>query len=95
MSKPSTSRKKADDDGSKKKKQKKKKDPNAPKRAISAFMYFSQSEREVGALLHDFLLRKPMTSPAFCGLYARFFVLRIIETYNVHFEGNKSSFPIR
>ncbi|KAH0690361.1 hypothetical protein KY290_018602 [Solanum tuberosum] len=46
VSKPSTSRKKADDDGSKKKKQKKKKDPNAPKRAISAFMYFSQSERE-------------------------------------------------
>jgi len=50
VSKPSTSRKKADDDGSKKKKQKKKKDPNAPKRAISAFMYFSQSEREVGIL---------------------------------------------
>ncbi|KAL3374573.1 hypothetical protein AABB24_006183 [Solanum stoloniferum] len=47
VSKPSTSRKKADDDGSKKKKQKKKKDPNAPKRAISAFMYFSQSEREI------------------------------------------------
>ncbi|KAL7100842.1 hypothetical protein ACP275_08G020100 [Erythranthe tilingii] len=45
----SSSRKKtkdADNDGSKKKKQKKKKDPNAPKRAISAFMYFSQVERE-------------------------------------------------
>ncbi|KAL0381072.1 UNVERIFIED_CONTAM: FACT complex subunit SSRP1 [Sesamum angustifolium] len=35
-----------EDDGSKKKKQKKKKDPNAPKRAISAFMFFSQTERE-------------------------------------------------
>ncbi|XP_019161740.1 PREDICTED: FACT complex subunit SSRP1-like [Ipomoea nil] len=45
-SKPSTSRKKADDDMSKKKKQKKKKDPNAPKRAISAFMFFSNNERE-------------------------------------------------
>ncbi|KAL8471526.1 hypothetical protein ACS0TY_028968 [Phlomoides rotata] len=48
--KASTSRKKSkdgDDDGSKKKKQKKKKDPNAPKRAISAFMFFSQTEREV------------------------------------------------
>lgn len=47
--KASSSRKKAkdgEDDGSKKKKQKKKKDPNAPKRAISAFMFFSQTERE-------------------------------------------------
>ncbi|KAL0332037.1 UNVERIFIED_CONTAM: FACT complex subunit SSRP1 [Sesamum calycinum] len=47
--KPSSSRKKTkddDDDGSKRKKQKKKKDPNAPKRAISAFMFFSQTERE-------------------------------------------------
>ncbi|PIN01765.1 Nucleosome-binding factor SPN, POB3 subunit [Handroanthus impetiginosus] len=47
--KASSSRKKAkdgEDDGSKKKKQKKKKDPNAPKRAISAFMFFSQMERE-------------------------------------------------
>ncbi|KAI3462955.1 hypothetical protein Pfo_019618 [Paulownia fortunei] len=47
--KASSSRKKAkdgDDDGSKKKKQKKKKDPNAPKRAISAFMFFCQMERE-------------------------------------------------
>lgn len=35
------------DDGSKKKKQKKKKDPNAPKRAISGFMFFSKMEREV------------------------------------------------
>ncbi|KFK33752.1 hypothetical protein AALP_AA5G055500 [Arabis alpina] len=31
---------------SKKKKQKKKKDPNAPKRAMSGFMYFSQMERD-------------------------------------------------
>ncbi|PIN16334.1 Nucleosome-binding factor SPN, POB3 subunit [Handroanthus impetiginosus] len=47
--KASSSRQKSkdgDDDGSKKKKQKKKKDPNAPKRAISAFMFFSQTERE-------------------------------------------------
>jgi len=37
-----------DEDGSKKRKQKKKKkDPNAPKRAMSGFMFFSQSEREV------------------------------------------------
>lgn len=37
------------DDGStsKKKKPKKKKDPNAPKRAISGFMFFSKMEREV------------------------------------------------
>ncbi|CAN6442322.1 unnamed protein product [Victoria cruziana] len=35
------------DDGSKKRKQpKKKKDPNAPKRAMSAFMFFSTSERD-------------------------------------------------
>lgn len=36
-----------DEDGSKKRKQKKKKDPNAPKRAMSGFMFFSQNEREV------------------------------------------------
>lgn len=35
------------EDGPKKKKQKKKKDPNAPKKAMSGFMFFSQSEREV------------------------------------------------
>ncbi|XP_027075322.2 FACT complex subunit SSRP1-like [Coffea arabica] len=47
-SKSSVSRKKAKDgnDDIKKKKQKKKKDPNAPKRAVSAFMFFSQAERE-------------------------------------------------
>ncbi|KAM1600925.1 uncharacterized protein LOC126610219 isoform X1 [Malus sylvestris] len=33
-------------DGSKKKKQKKKKDPNAPKRAMSGFMFFSNMERD-------------------------------------------------
>ncbi|XP_044504433.1 FACT complex subunit SSRP1 isoform X2 [Mangifera indica] len=47
--KASTSKKKSrdgDEDGSKKKKQKKKKDPNAPKRAMSGFMFFSQMERE-------------------------------------------------
>lgn len=45
----STSRKRGksgDEEGSKKTKQKKKKDPNAPKRALSGFMYFSQTERE-------------------------------------------------
>ncbi|XP_020259196.1 FACT complex subunit SSRP1-like [Asparagus officinalis] len=36
----------ADEEGSKKKRQKKKKDPNAPKRAMSAFMFFSNTERE-------------------------------------------------
>ncbi|XP_019442642.1 PREDICTED: FACT complex subunit SSRP1-like [Lupinus angustifolius] len=47
-SKASTSKRKpkeAEEDG-KKKKQKKKKDPNAPKRALSGFMFFSQMERE-------------------------------------------------
>ena len=50
-SKASSSKKKSkdgDEDASKKKKQKKKKDPNAPKRAMSGFMFFSQMEREVG-----------------------------------------------
>ncbi|XP_057768691.1 FACT complex subunit SSRP1 isoform X2 [Salvia miltiorrhiza] len=49
LPKASSSKKKAkegEDEGSKKKKQKKKKDPNAPKRAISAFMFFCQTERE-------------------------------------------------
>ncbi|KAM1009591.1 hypothetical protein FF1_045006 [Malus domestica] len=36
----------AGEDGSKKKKQKKKKDPNAPKRAMSGFMFFSNMERD-------------------------------------------------
>ncbi|KAI3799156.1 hypothetical protein L1987_34446 [Smallanthus sonchifolius] len=46
-SKTSSSKKKNNnDDGSKKRKQKKKKDPNAPKRAMSGFMFFSQLERE-------------------------------------------------
>nr|GEZ37356.1 FACT complex subunit SSRP1 [Tanacetum cinerariifolium] len=46
-SKTSLSKKKNTDEGSsKKKKQKKKKDPNAPKRAMSGFMFFSQLERE-------------------------------------------------
>ena len=53
-SKASSSKKKsrdADEDGSsKKKKQKKKKDPNAPKRGMSSFMFFSNMEREVGLL---------------------------------------------
>ncbi|XP_035551193.1 FACT complex subunit SSRP1-like isoform X2 [Juglans regia] len=48
-SKATSSKKKSrdgDEDGSKKKKQKKKKDPNAPKRAMTGFMFFSQMERE-------------------------------------------------
>jgi len=36
-----------DEESSKKRKQKKKKDPNAPKRAMSGFMFFSNAEREV------------------------------------------------
>eukprot|EP00897_Mesotaenium_endlicherianum_P006283 jgi/Mesen1/5683/ME000288S04896 len=36
-----------DEGGGKKKQARKKKDPNAPKRALSGFMYFSQAEREV------------------------------------------------
>ncbi|XP_057519671.1 FACT complex subunit SSRP1-like isoform X2 [Amaranthus tricolor] len=35
-----------DEEGSRKRKQKKKKDPNAPKKAMSGFMFFSQAERE-------------------------------------------------
>lgn len=38
--------KEGDEDGSKKRKQKKKKDPNAPKRAIPGFIFFSKIERE-------------------------------------------------
>ena len=38
------------DEGSQKKKPKKKKDPNAPKRAIAPFMYFSKAERAVSFL---------------------------------------------
>ncbi|GJX71542.1 laccase-12-like protein [Tanacetum coccineum] len=46
-SKTSLSKKKNTDEGSsKKKKQKRKKDPNAPKRAMSGFMFFSQLERQ-------------------------------------------------
>ncbi|XP_072977188.1 FACT complex subunit SSRP1-like [Typha angustifolia] len=47
--KSSSSKKKSkdgDEEGSKKRKQKKKKDPNAPKRAMSGFMFFSNTERE-------------------------------------------------
>ncbi|KAJ4972492.1 hypothetical protein NE237_005666 [Protea cynaroides] len=48
-SKASTSKRKSkdgDESGAKKRKQKKKKDPNAPKRAMSGFMFFLQMERE-------------------------------------------------
>lgn len=48
LPKPSGKKKSKDEeeDGTKKRKQKKKKDPNAPKRAMSGFMFFSQAERE-------------------------------------------------
>ncbi|XP_068642864.1 FACT complex subunit SSRP1-like [Aristolochia californica] len=47
-SKPASKRKvkDGDEEGSKKRKQKRKKDPNAPKRAMSGFMFFSQTERD-------------------------------------------------
>ena len=52
-SKASTSKKKSkDDEDGKKKKQKKKKDPNAPKRAMSGFMFFSKLEREVCSIVY-------------------------------------------
>lgn len=41
---------------SKKKTQKKKKDPNAPKKAMSGFMYFSQMERDVSSFFSPFVL---------------------------------------
>lgn len=85
VSKPSSSRKKADDDGLKKKKPKKKKDPNAPKRAISAFMFFSQNEREVHILLQDFFLSKSVTSPRSLWSVPQPFVLRGIEKDSVSF----------
>ncbi|KNA03262.1 hypothetical protein SOVF_210890 [Spinacia oleracea] len=47
--KPSSSKKKSrdgDEDGSKKRKTKRKKDPNAPKKAKTGFIFFSQAERE-------------------------------------------------
>ncbi|XP_021764377.1 FACT complex subunit SSRP1-like [Chenopodium quinoa] len=47
--KASSSKKKSrdrDEDGSKKKKTKRKKDPNAPKKAKTGFIFFSQAERE-------------------------------------------------
>nr|XP_043632672.1 FACT complex subunit SSRP1-like isoform X2 [Erigeron canadensis] len=47
VSKVSSSKKRNNDEGpSQSKKQKKKKDPNAPKKALSGFMFFSQLERE-------------------------------------------------
>jgi hypothetical protein len=38
-----------DEEGSDKKKTRKKKDPNAPKRAMTPFMYFSMAERAVSS----------------------------------------------
>lgn len=54
-SKASSSKKRTksgEDDVTKKRKPKKKKDPNAPKRAMSGFMFFSQLEREVDIYKH-------------------------------------------
>ena len=50
----STSKKKSKDADEvvKMKRQKKKKDPNAPKRGMSGFMFFSQMEREVCFMLY-------------------------------------------
>lgn len=56
-SKASTNRKRTKDgeeDSVKKKKPKKKKDPNAPKKPLSAFMFFSKNEREVGIYGFDY-----------------------------------------
>ena len=50
-SKASTSKKKSKDDEDGKKKKQKKKDPNAPKRAMSGFMFFCKLEREVCSIL--------------------------------------------
>jgi structure-specific recognition protein 1 len=48
-SKAVTKRKSRDgEESQKKRKPKKKKDPNAPKRSKSAYVFFSQMEREVG-----------------------------------------------
>ena len=49
--KASTSKKKSKDDEDGKKKKQKKKDPNAPKREMSGFMFFSKLEREVCSIL--------------------------------------------
>ncbi|KAF3326915.1 FACT complex subunit SSRP1-like protein [Carex littledalei] len=48
VTKPSSSKRKAKDgdEGGSKKRPKKKKDPNAPKRGMSGFMFFSNAERE-------------------------------------------------
>lgn len=57
-----------DEDGSKKKKPKRKKDPNAPKRAMSGFIFFSQAEREVhmrGTWLFHILLLYHCSIPEF------------------------------
>lgn len=40
----------ADEESSKKRKPKKKRDPNAPKRAMSGFMFFSNAERDVSCI---------------------------------------------
>ncbi|RRT74676.1 hypothetical protein B296_00002170 [Ensete ventricosum] len=47
-----------DEEGSKKRKPKRKKDPNAPKRAMSGFMFFSNAEREVSSVFHLQNLKK-------------------------------------
>lgn len=66
-SKAATSRKRTKDgeeDSVKKKKPKKKKDPNAPKKPLSAFMFFSKNEREVGINGFEYIISRP--SFTFC-----------------------------
>lgn len=50
-------------------------------------MYFLQSEREVGILLHDSLPSKPMTSAAFCGQNIMFILKETKSSFRI------SSFP--
>lgn len=49
------------DDG--KKKKRKKKDPNAPKRAMTGFFYFSQAEREVGLFVYTHIYNEEVAQP--------------------------------
>lgn len=61
-SKAAPSRKRTKDgeeDSVKKKKPKKKKDPNAPKKPLSAFMFFSKNEREVGISNFEYIISHP------------------------------------
>lgn len=67
-SKAAASRKRTKDgeeDSVKKKKPKKKKDPNAPKKPLSAFMFFSKNEREVGIPDFNMISRLSFTVSAY------------------------------